>query len=515
MFLRWITSGSTLALSIYLLLSVNVKNGFFTPANLLAIALAGAAYPKWEKLRQHYEDAERQEDTLSALKDTQVEEQLEYLQSASETKRSDEVLDKNIERQLKILEATAPLISEILKVTGQQGPVVQMGLGMLVNGANIGQVLTATADAQMQLEQAKLNRQLELQAIQAQQTQQLPQTQSVAVATLPQAQAEPEAATQIKKAAAVVGVKTELVKIDKAPSYQRLVFSLRTVDFELLPKWKKAAKLATGVKEDFPCYVHGSEQVAMEISLKPEERTFYDFPARNWKDGDRVVVIGQSLDGEVVINLANEDTPQILVAGTTGSGKSNFLRMVAYCLLMQGAQVDICGGKVSDYEDFTARFPTVNMNDMGRTAKLVNDYYVECDRRNSMSKEQLAQQKPWILLIDEYKGTVPLDEKAKKFYDDQLSEVIRRGRGLKLHVVIGLQRGSKRAANDPQGLPPDIRDNLPCRIAFKMVDAAGGRMVLNYNGECVTSLQGKGDGIIQAGLVNTRFQAYRFDTIPA
>ena len=90
----------------------------------------------------------------------------------------------------------------------------------------------------------------------------------------------------------------------------------------------------------------------------------------------------------------------------------------------------------------------------------------------------------------------------------------RRGRGLKIHVAIGLQRGSKRSKDDPQALPPDLRDNLPCRIAFRCVDATSGRMILMRRGEAVTSLQGRGDGIVQSGLLDRRFQAYRFETIP-
>jgi DNA segregation ATPase FtsK/SpoIIIE, S-DNA-T family len=40
-------------------------------------------------------------------------------------------------------------------------------------------------------------------------------------------------------------------------------------------------------------------------------------------------------------------------------------------------------------------------------------------------------------------------------------------------------------------------------------------MILMRRGEAVTSLQGRGDGIVQSGLLDQRFQAYKFDTIPA
>jgi DNA segregation ATPase FtsK/SpoIIIE, S-DNA-T family len=527
MLFSWLRIGASGLTGLMLILTVNPKDiKLFAPANIAAIALASYAGLELRKLQKHYEDFEREEDMLAAMKDTQAEEQLQYLSSAAERKRLNADADKETERQLKLLQQTAPLFSEVLTLTGQGGAVRQMALGMIQNGESLGNVLLATSEAEMQLEQAKLQaqihqRQLELQV---QQTQQALKSANAEVVTVPTpgtaVSTEPPPSPKmegLKKAARVVGLQTECLRVDKAPSYERLIFSVRTEDFGLIPKFKTASKLALGIKEkeDLPFYIYAPEQMAVEVALKPQERTYYDFPVRHWNQGERLIVLGQSLDGEVVIDLASEDTPQLLVAGTTGSGKSNFFRAAAYCLLMQGARVDVCGGKVSDYEDFADRFPTITMNDMGKTFEFVGEYFQECVRRNSMTKAQLAEEQPWILFIDEYKGTVPLDDQERKTYDQQLCEVGRRGRGLKIHIVVGLQRGAKRGKEDPQGLPPDLRDNLPCRIAFRCVDAVSGRMVLMRRGEAVTSLQGRGDGIVQSGLLDQRFQAYRFHTIPA
>lgn len=523
MLFSWLKISATGLTALGLCLTANPRDvKLFIPANLTAIALSCYAGVELRRLEKIYQDKERQEDMLAAMKDTQAEEQLQFLSSAAERKRQFEEADKETERQLKLLQQTAPLFSEVLSVTGQNGAVNRMALGMLQNGVPLGNVLLATSEAEMQLEQAKLQaqvhqRQLELQA---QQTPHRANTEVVTVATPSTVvSTEPTSSPKmegLRKAAKVVGLETQCLRVDKAPSYERLIFSVRTEDFNILPKFKAASKLALGIseKEDLPFYIYAPEQIAVEIPLKPEERTYYDFPQRQWNQGERLIVLGQSLDGEVVIDLASEDTPQLLVVGTTGSGKSNFFRAAAYCLLMQGARVDVCGGKVSDYEDFAHRFPTITMNDMGKTFEFVGEYYQECDRRNSMTKAELAEQQPWVLFIDEYKGTVPLDDHQRRTYDQQLCEVGRRGRGLKIHIIVGLQRAAKRGKEDPQGLPPDLRDNLPCRVAFRCVDATSGRMVLMRRGEAVTSLQGRGDGIVQSGLLDRRFQAYRFEEIP-
>ncbi len=508
--------------ALVLTLTANPKHiKLFTPANISAIALASYAGIELRKLEKCYEDKERMEDMLAALKDTQATEQLQFLSSAAERKRQYEDADKQTERQLQLLQQTAPLFNEVLTVTGHNGAVNRMALGMIQNGESLGNVLLATSEAEMQLEQAKLQAEIHQRQLALQAQQQIKSASPEVVNVTPVITAttvtnSPKIEGLIK-AATVVGLETQCLRVDRAPSYERLIFSVKTEDFNSITKFKAASKLALGVgdKEDLPFYIYAPEQIAVEVPLKSEDRKFYDFPVRQWKHGDRLIVLGQSLDGEVIIDLASEDTPQLLVVGTTGSGKSNFFRAAAYCLLMQGARVDVCGGKVSDYEDFADRFPSITMNDMGKTFEFVGEYFQECDRRNSMTKAELTQQQPWVLFIDEYKGTVPLDDPRRKTYDQQLCEVGRRGRGLKIHIVVGLQRGAKRGKEDPQGLPPDLRDNLPCRIAFRCVDATSGRMILMRRGEAVTSLQGRGDGIVQSGLLDKRFQAYRFEEIPA
>ncbi|WP_193201000.1 hypothetical protein [Nostoc sp. MG11] len=415
MLFPWLRIGGSGLAALVLVLTSNPKDiKLFTPANITAIALSSYAGLELRKLQKHYEDKEREEDMLAAMKDTQAEEQLQFLSSAAERKRLYEEADKQTERQLNLLQQTAPLFSEVLALTGQGGAVSRMGLGMLQNGESLGNVLLATSEAEMQLETAKLQaqihqRQLELQAQQTQQVLKSANGEVVSVTpTITAVESESPQSPKIeglKKAAAVVGLQTQCLRVDKAPSYERLIFSVKTEDFNSLPKLKAATKLALGISEksDLPFYIYAPEQIAVEVPLKPEDRTYYDFPQRQWTQGERLIVLGQSLDGEVVIDLKSEDTPQLLCVGTTGSGKSNLFRAIAYCLLMQGARVDICGGKVSDYEDFAQRFPSISLNDMGKTFEYVGEYYLECERRNQMTKAELAQQPAWLLEIDEYR----------------------------------------------------------------------------------------------------------------
>jgi DNA segregation ATPase FtsK/SpoIIIE, S-DNA-T family len=525
--LSWIVFASEMLLAVTLICTApKSKPPIFISSNLIAIALVSDTLGRVRKLEKEYFDIERQEDILFTLKEVQAGEQLQSLETVAEDKRDREQADQNMLRQLKMLEKTAPIFSQLFQATGQSGAINRMALGMLQDGASVGEVLKATADAEMQLEQARIaaamqQRQAEIIAIQqqnqpSQNMVQLPQSSPQVISTPATVVEEVTSKSLLQSAAKVVGIDTQCTKTDKAPSYERLIFPVRTQDFALLPKWQKAAGLALG-QENIPMRIHGSEQVAWEVNVKPEDRVYMPFPVnRNWTQGGRILVLGWGINGEVTIDLASEDTPQVLVVGTTGAGKSIFFRACIYSLLMQGARVNICGGKISDYEDFGDRFSkdVISIGEMHKTLEVVREYYIECDRRNSMSKEELNKQHAWVLLVDEFKGTVPLDNNERKVYDTELSEVTRRGRGLKIHVIIGLQKGSLRTANDPQGLPPDLRSNLPCRIAFRVAEAKDGRLILHRHGNTAVSLQGRGDGIVQSGLIDTRFQAYNFQEIP-
>ncbi|WP_375515739.1 hypothetical protein [uncultured Nostoc sp.] len=131
MLFHWLKIGDSGLAALVLILAVSPKDlRFFIPGNIAAIALVSYAGTKLRSLEKYYQDKEREEDMFAAMKDTQAEEQLQFLSSAAERKRSFEEADKQTERQLKLLQQTAPLFSDALNVTGCNGAVERMALGM-------------------------------------------------------------------------------------------------------------------------------------------------------------------------------------------------------------------------------------------------------------------------------------------------------------------------------------------------------------------------------------------------
>lgn len=200
------------------------------------------------------------------------------------------------------------------------------------------------------------------------------------------------------------------------------------------------------------------------------------------------VPLGVGREGLVVVDLVSAG-PHALVAGTTGSGKSELLRAwllaIALChppehvaLLL----VDYKGG--ATFEDLSGLPHTVGLLtdlDGGATARVLHSLRAEVRRRERLLAAagardlgQLRQTGPGgtvprlLVVVDEFRV---LAEDAP----DVLAQFVRlaaTGRSLGLHLVLATQR--------PAGVvSADIRANTGLRIALRVQDAEESRDVVD------------------------------------
>jgi len=207
--------------------------------------------------------------------------------------------------------------------------------------------------------------------------------------------------------------------------------------------------------------------------------------AARWEHDARSTqaVIGEGEAGPLVVDLAH-DGPHGLVAGTTGSGKSELLQTLIASLavanrpdLMNFVLVDYKGG--SAFKD-CARLPhTVGMVtdlDGHLTERALASLAAELHRRELVLAEVGAKdiEGYWraggdrhgplarlLIVIDEFAALV---EELPKFVDG-LVDLARRGRSLGIHLILATQR--------PSGVvSAAIKTNTNLRIAMRVTDAA-------------------------------------------
>lgn len=193
--------------------------------------------------------------------------------------------------------------------------------------------------------------------------------------------------------------------------------------------------------------------------------------------------------------------PHVLIAGTTGSGKSVLINAIIATMLFRASPqeiklilVDPKRVELSEYNDIPHLLTPVivepdkilsalkwAMQEMDRRYKLFKDAQV----RNITGYNELSgfQALPYIvIIIDELQN---LMEYAPVEVEDAVVRIASMARATGLHLVVATQRPSVDVIT---GL---IKANIPCRIAFNVSSMIDSRVILDQAG--AEKLLGKGD----------------------
>jgi S-DNA-T family DNA segregation ATPase FtsK/SpoIIIE len=232
------------------------------------------------------------------------------------------------------------------------------------------------------------------------------------------------------------------------------------------------------------------------------------------------IAIGVDLEGNLIeADLSDPNTCHFLVGGTTGSGKSEFLRSLLLSLLkrhspehLQIALVDPKRVTFPEFEEIPwLREPIVK--DTEGAITLMDSLMDEMDQRYRRFEQsrcgdlsrynQKAGDPPLpriVCIFDEYADFMA--EKESRFAIEQsIKRLGAMARAAGIHLIIATQRP------DAQVVTPLIRSNLPGRVALKTASEADSAIILGgKQGEAV-NLLGKGDLLYLKGAQLLRLQS--------
>jgi len=224
------------------------------------------------------------------------------------------------------------------------------------------------------------------------------------------------------------------------------------------------------------------------------------------------VGFGKNIAGEVVYADFNE-FPHLLVAGTTGSGKSIYIHSIISTLIMRVspddlkiALVDPKCVEMTKYRDMPHLLcPIISeaveaKNMLAKLVEEMNDRYhrfVDADdasdirQFNEWAKEHNQETMPYILVVlDEYADLV---ETCKEISAPVVS-IAQKARASGIHMLISTQRPS---TNVITGV---IKGNLPTHVALMTSSFTDSNVIIGENG--AEKLMGKGDMLVQSPLIS-------------
>jgi S-DNA-T family DNA segregation ATPase FtsK/SpoIIIE len=207
-------------------------------------------------------------------------------------------------------------------------------------------------------------------------------------------------------------------------------------------------------------------------------------------------LVGHSAEGPTYADL--ETLPHLLVAGTTGSGKSVFLHSML-CDLLTGSDarfilIDPKRVEFSFYKGSArlVRPPLTDMDDAAtalRWAKMNMDMRFRLLEANNLRDwgDLKVGSSRIVIVVDEMANLLLTHPEVER----PLSEIAMMGRAAGIHLVLATQRPS---ADVLTGL---IRTNIPARVALTVSTAVESRIIIDTTG--AEDLKGHGDMLYRNG----------------
>lgn len=237
-------------------------------------------------------------------------------------------------------------------------------------------------------------------------------------------------------------------------------------------------------------------------------------------EGRLNVIAGQMPDGQFdILDVAG--TPHMLIAGTTGSGKTIFLQSMLVSLLYQfkpeemelliidPKQTDfiffeglpyLYGGKVViDADEALELLQQINSVDKEERTRLLRESRSR-DIDSYNLKNPGSKMKRLVVVIDEYSDLIQVAEmnETRKEFEKNLLMLLQRVRNLGIHFIIATQRPSAQIVTGA------LKANIPFRVSFRLPSHTDSQTILDMSG--AENLLGKGDMLMVTETDTKRMQ---------
>lgn len=284
------------------------------------------------------------------------------------------------------------------------------------------------------------------------------------------------------------GYRAKIFKIIRGYSYD--IYLLDTgpgQKVDDLNKYKLDIAKAIGVDDIRICegltVYEGASYKAFEVNK--DERIILKYDEKIDKGyGNRIPIGRDNLDNTIYWDLDNTDTPHLLGGGTTGSGKSVFIKSL---IKHFKGEITILDPK-REFDEYKRPSIEVIQDAKYICEKMTEFVYI----MNNLYKNK--QKVNHLIIFDEFNAAMleaATINMATSLQNDNL-QLVQKARSCGLHLAEFSQRVSAKV------MVGDAKANFATRICFKMPTARDSQVNFGYNG--AESLNGRGDALfIQPG----------------
>ena len=263
--------------------------------------------------------------------------------------------------------------------------------------------------------------------------------------------------------------------------------------------------------------IPGRDVVGIEASNSSREMVFFRdivkdsfFQTHPWK---LPLIVGRSVDGSIIVQELSQ-MPHLMVAGSTGSGKSVFITSILSGLLMyhspETLRLILIDPKQVDLASFGdiphLLFPPAGgiskalaalkwtIQEMDKRYRSLNQFHVRGisafnhivshlseeeiqnhENQNQTDQDYYFQPLPYICVVIEEFGDLMADQKRIQV-EQSVVRLAQMARACGIHLILAMQSPRKDVVT---GL---IKTNIPGRISFKVSSKIDSRVILDESG---------------------------------
>lgn len=302
--------------------------------------------------------------------------------------------------------------------------------------------------------------------------------------------------------------------VQQAARFTRFKVELRPGETEanLIRRSSDIARELEAVGEIFISRIKGTRYIGIDVPFSDGGKALSlteNLSRLNSSEGSLNFLAGQAPDGEYhVVDLAK--APHMLVAGTTGSGKSVFLNSIIVSLLSQYSREEleliIIDPKQMDFyvyndlpylrnkkvytdaEEAIELLEHIRTVDMPERIKKIqgsgSKNIISHNERNPHDKLKYL-----VVVIDEYSALVNAasmkGKKVRDTFEKNLCTLVFMARSFGIHIVVATQYPTANYVTSA------LKVNLPFRVSFRLPSHTDSQTILDRSG--AEDLLGKGD----------------------